>query len=85
MGDGKAVDRLYEIVDEYASGSRMSARRQEILDEVASVSTDVEELTEAAARHAMAENWYAITAVDVLLEAGADLVLLDHYLNDPDL
>jgi hypothetical protein len=71
MGDAKIVDRLYEIVDEYASGSRMGARRHEVLAELAATGADPDQLTEAAARHAAADNWYAGVAVEVLLEAGA--------------
>jgi hypothetical protein len=76
------VSRLYDTTADHAGGLREGFTRSQALAELAQVSTDPELLSEAAARHATADNWYAIGAVDLLLAAGADQELIDRYVDD---
>nr|MDT0659735.1 hypothetical protein [Micromonospora sp. DSM 115978] len=76
------VSRLHDITADHAGGLREGFGRTLALAELAAVSTDPDLLAEAAARHAVADNWYAINAVDLLLEAGADQDLIDWYVDD---
>lgn len=80
MVDLQAVVRLYEIAGEYASGYREGLTRAQALAELAAVSTDPDLLAKAAAAHALGDNWYAITAVDLLIEAGAELCLIERHV-----
>jgi hypothetical protein len=63
---------LYRIAAEHAGGFREGLTRECALAELAALSTDPDLLAEAAAAHAIGDNWYAIVAVDLLIEAGAD-------------
>jgi hypothetical protein len=75
----QTVAQLHEITAGYAGGYHEGLTRTAALARLAAISTDPDLLAEAAAAHAMADNWYAITAVDLLIEAGADRHLMDHY------
>jgi hypothetical protein len=74
-----AVAQLFRIAAQFASGRRELTREQ-ALAELAAVSTDPDVLAEAAAAHAMAQDWYAINAVDLLMDAGADPALIQRYV-----
>jgi hypothetical protein len=77
---------LYRIAAEHAGGLREGLTREAALEELAAVSTDPGLLAEAAAAHAIGENWYAIVAVDLLIEAGAEQAQIDVHaglLGDP--
>jgi len=74
------VDRLHRIADDHAGGYRPGLTRADALTELCATSSDPDLLAEAAAAHAMAENWYAIVAVDLLIEAGADEELIQAYI-----
>jgi hypothetical protein len=76
------VTQLHEIAADYASGYREGMARAMALAELAGVSTDPDLLAEAAAAHAVADNWYAITAVDLLIEAGAERRLIEWHVAD---
>jgi hypothetical protein len=76
------VAQLHEIAADHAGGYREGLTRDRALAELAGVSTDPDLLAEAAAAHAVADNWYAITAVDLLIEAGADQGLIDRYVDE---
>jgi hypothetical protein len=76
------IARLYEIATEYAGGYGEGLGRARALVELAAVSIDPDLLSAAAAAHALADNWYAITAVDLLIEAGAEQPLIQHHVND---
>jgi hypothetical protein len=71
--------RLHRIAAEHAGGLREGLSRSCALAELAATSMDPDLLAEAAAAHAVGDNWYAIAAVDLLLEAGADQALIDAY------
>jgi hypothetical protein len=73
-----AVAQLFRIAAQYASGRR-DLSRERALTELAAVSADPAPLSEAAAAHAMAEDWYAINAVDLLMDAGAERGLIQRY------
>jgi hypothetical protein len=75
-----AVAKLYDIAADHAGGYREGFTRAQALAEILETTPDPDLLAEAAAAHSVAENWYAITAVDLLLEAGADPELIDHYI-----
>ncbi|GAB3155065.1 hypothetical protein GCM10027290_50680 [Micromonospora sonneratiae] len=77
-----AVAELHGIAAGHAGGYREGLLRAEALTELATVSTDPDLLAEAAAMHAVADNWYAIIAVDLLIEAGADRSLIDWHINE---
>jgi hypothetical protein len=74
-----AVAQLYRIAAQYASGRRAGMSRERARAELAAVSTDPDLLAQAAAAHAMAEDCYAINAVDLLMDAGADPALIQRY------
>jgi hypothetical protein len=74
-----AVVQLFRIAAQYASGRREGLSREQAVAELAAVSTDADLLSEAAAAHAMAQDWYAINAVDLLMRAGAESALIHRY------
>lgn len=74
------VDRLRRIADDHAGGYRPGLTRADALAELSATSSDPDLLAEAAAAHAMADNWYAIVAVDLLIEAGADEELIQVHI-----
>lgn len=74
--------QVYEIAADHASGYREGLTRERALAELAAVCADPEVLAEAAAAHATADNWYAITAVDLLIEAGADRHRIEWYVDE---
>ncbi|BCB88471.1 hypothetical protein [Phytohabitans suffuscus] len=74
------VDRLHRIADDHAGGYRPGLTRADALAELAATSSDPDLLARAAAAHAMADNWYAIVAVDLLIEAGADEDLIQEHI-----
>jgi hypothetical protein len=76
------VDRLHEIAADHAGGYREGLSRDRALAELTHVSTDPDLLAEAAAAHAVADNWYAIAAVDLLIDAGAEQPLIDRYVDE---
>ncbi|MEJ3748874.1 hypothetical protein WEI85_37075 [Actinomycetes bacterium KLBMP 9797] len=76
------VARLYQIATDYAGGFGEGLGRAEALARLAAVSIDPELLSEAAAAHALADNWYAIAAVNLLLDAGAEQHLLEHHIHE---
>jgi hypothetical protein len=78
------VAHLHEIAADYASGYREGLTRPMALAELASVCADPDLLAEAAAAHAVADNWYAITAVDLLIDAGAERRLIESHVADLD-
>jgi hypothetical protein len=71
--------RLHRIAAEYAGGLREGLSRECALKELAALSTDPDLLAEAAAAHAIADNWYAPIAVALLLDAGADPDRMNAY------
>jgi hypothetical protein len=71
--------RLHDIAAEHAGGLREGFTREQALAELAATTTDPDLLAEAAAAHAIADNWFAITAVGLLIEAGADRELIQAY------
>lgn len=73
--------RVHRIAADYAGGYREGLGRAVALAELADLTADPDLLTRAAAMHAVADNWYAINAVDLLLEAGARMELIDSYLD----
>ncbi|HKT02174.1 MAG TPA: hypothetical protein VJT31_21820 [Rugosimonospora sp.] len=73
------VAELFRIAAQHASGRRAGVTREQALAELAAASTDPDLLAEAAAAHAMAEDWYAVNAVDLLLDAGADPARMQRY------
>jgi hypothetical protein len=73
--------RVHRIAMDYAGGYREGLSRAAALTELADLSAGPDLLAQAAAMHAVAENWYAINAVDLLLEAGAPTQLVDSYLD----
>ncbi len=73
------VAQLYRIAAQYASGRREGMTREQALAELAAVSTDPDLLARAAAAHAMAQDWYAINAVDLLMDAGAEPALIQRH------
>ncbi|GAA4685157.1 hypothetical protein [Phytohabitans rumicis] len=74
------VARLHQIADDFAGGYRPGLTHDRALAELAATTTDPDLLAEAAAAHAVADNWYAIIAVDLLIEAGADQALIQHHI-----
>jgi hypothetical protein len=76
------VDRLHRITDDHAGGYRPGLTRADALAELSATSSDPDLLAEAAAAHAMADNWYAIVAVDLLIEAGADEELIQLHISE---
>jgi hypothetical protein len=77
-----AIALLRRIAADHAGGYREGFTRAEALTALAAVSTDPDLLAAAAAAHAMGDNWYAITAVGLLIEAGADPALIDNHVAD---
>ena len=77
-----AAATLYRIAASHAGGLHESPSRARAVAELRSVSTDPDMLAEAAAAHAVSDNWYAVTAVDLLIEAGADQALIEEHLGD---
>jgi hypothetical protein len=75
------VARLREIAADYAGGYREGLTREAALAELGAVCTDPDLLSEAAAVHALADNWFAITAVDLLIAAGADPRWIDRHVD----
>jgi hypothetical protein len=82
------VARLYDIALCHAGGYREGLTRARALAELATISgapdlrADASDLlAQAAAAHAVADNWYAITAVGLLIEAGADQKLIAQHVN----
>ena len=73
---------VHRIAADYAGGYREGYARSRALDELADTAADPDLLSQAAAMHALADNWYAITAVDLLLAAGATQELMERYLTD---
>jgi hypothetical protein len=73
--------RVHRIAMDYAGGYREGLVRAVALAELADLAADPDLLAQAAAMHAVADNWYAINAVDLLLEAGAPTQLIDSYLD----
>jgi hypothetical protein len=71
--------RLHRIAADHAGGLREGLSRECALAELAVTSTDPDLLAEAAAAHAIANNWYAIGAVALLIEAGADPARIDAH------
>ncbi|GAB2930161.1 hypothetical protein GCM10027280_17200 [Micromonospora polyrhachis] len=76
------VITLHEIANDHAGGYREGFPRAAALAELAAVSTDPDLLAEAAAMHAVADNWYVVIAVDLLIEAGADQSLIDRHIDE---
>jgi hypothetical protein len=74
------VVQLFRIAAQYASGRREGMTREQALAELAAVSTDPDVLAEAAAAHAMAQDWYAINAVDLLMDAGAEPAAIQRHV-----
>jgi hypothetical protein len=72
-----SVARLVEIATRFCEG----LPRDQALAELAAVSTDPDLLAEAAAVHALADNWYAIHAVDLLMAAGAPRHLVEKHVD----
>jgi len=81
-GRRTAVARLREIACGYAGGYREGLTRARALAQLAAVATDPDLLAEAAAAHALADNWYAIGAVDLLIEAGAEQRLIERHVSE---
>ncbi|AVT35361.1 hypothetical protein [Plantactinospora sp. BB1] len=77
------LTRVHRIATDYAGGYREGLVRATALAELADLAADPDLLAQAAAMHAVADNWYAINAVDLLLEAGAPPELLHSYLDAP--
>jgi hypothetical protein len=76
-----AVARVYDIALSHAAGYREGLTRNRALAEIAEVGADPDILAEAAAAHAVGDNWYAITAVSLLIEAGADQARIGYHIN----
>lgn len=76
------VAKVHQIAADFSGGFRAGLSRPKALAELAALGADPGQLSEAAARHAMADNWYAITAVDLLLEAGAEQELIEQHISD---
>ncbi|MGW0432273.1 hypothetical protein ACWDV4_06970 [Micromonospora sp. NPDC003197] len=76
------VVALHAIANDHAGGYREGFLRAAALAELAAISTDPDLLAEAAAMHVMADNWYVIIAVDLLIEAGADQSLIDQHVDE---
>jgi hypothetical protein len=77
--------RVHRIATDYAGGYREGLVRAAALAELADLAADPDLLAQAAAMHAVADNWYAINAVDLLLEAGAPTQLMHSYLDGGEL
>ncbi|MBE1490032.1 hypothetical protein [Plantactinospora soyae] len=77
--------RVHRIATDYAGGYREGLVRAVALAELADLAADPDLLAQAAAIHAVADNWYAINAVDLLLEAGASTQLIDSYVDGGEL
>jgi hypothetical protein len=71
--------QLHAIAADHAGGLREDFPRERALAELATTSTDPDLLAEAAAAHAISDNWFAILAVDLLIEAGADQDLIQSW------
>ncbi|MBF9134678.1 hypothetical protein I0C86_37975 [Plantactinospora sp. S1510] len=76
--------RVHRIATDYAGGYREGLVRAVALAELNDLAADPDLLAQAAAMHAVADNWYAINAVDLLLEAGAPTELIDSYLDEEE-
>ncbi|MFY1671082.1 hypothetical protein ACN27G_14085 [Plantactinospora sp. WMMB334] len=76
-----ALDRAHRIATDYAGGYREGFGRAAALAQLADLGADPDLLAEAAAMHAVADNWFAITAVDLLLDAGAPAELVASYVD----
>lgn len=76
------VTRLHRIAADFAGGFRAGLSRPAAVAELAALDADADQLSQAAARHAVADNWYAIIAVDLLLEAGAEQRLIEGHISD---
>src|SRR5262245_27546255 len=74
-----AVAQLFRVAAQFASGRGVLTRGR-ALAALAAVSTDPDLLAQAAAAHAMAQDWYAINAVDLLMDAGAEPGLVRRYV-----
>lgn len=75
------MSRLHQIAADFASGFRTGLTWPAAIAELTALGADADELSQAAARHAVADNWYAITAVDLLLAAGAEQRLIERHLS----
>ncbi|MEE6263967.1 hypothetical protein [Plantactinospora sonchi] len=75
------LSRAHRIATDHAGGYREGLTRSDALAELADLAAGPDVLAEAAARHALADTWYAIIAVDLLLEAGAPQPLVDRHLD----
>jgi hypothetical protein len=73
---------VHQVAADFAGGFRAGLSRAAALAELAALGASPDQLSEAAARHATADNWYAITAVDLLLEAGAEQELIERHISD---
>jgi hypothetical protein len=80
-GRRAVVAQLCEIAADYAGGYREGLTRDGALAELTAACADPDLLAEAAAAHAVADNWFAITAVDLLIAAGADQRLIDRHVD----
>jgi len=69
------VAKAHQIAADFAGGFRAGLSRPVALAELAALDVDPDQLSEAAARH-------AITAVDLLLEAGAEQLLIERHISD---
>jgi hypothetical protein len=76
-----AVAHLHRIASAHARGYRQGLTRAQALAELATVSTDPDLLAEAAAQHALADDWFAILAVELLMEAGAERTRIEHHVD----
>lgn len=73
---------MHRVAAEFAGGLRPGLSRPAAVAELAALGADADQLSQAAARHAVADNWWAITAVDLLLEVGAEQRLIERHLSD---
>lgn len=73
--------RLHQIAGDFAGGFRTGLSWPAAIAELTALGADTDQLSQAAARHAVADNWYAITAVDLLLAAGAEQQLIERHLS----
>ena len=76
------VAALYRITNDYAGGYREGMTRELALAEIAGLTTDRDLLSEAAAAHAIADHWFAVLAVDLLLDAGADQDAIQRHIHE---
>ncbi|NUT35559.1 MAG: hypothetical protein HOV79_21105 [Hamadaea sp.] len=76
----QTVAQLHDVTTGFAGGYQEGLDRAGALARLAAITADPDLLAEAAARHATAPNWYAIAAVELLIEAGADRDLIDEHI-----